>query len=98
MTNRSNTEEVAKAIAFFQASSDAEFLRGVLKAIQPRAAAEARKYSNREPPNPAAITPASIPASQEDAMRTVRSVKDFGQLQSLARAIGRRVEELRSMN
>jgi hypothetical protein len=98
MTSRGGAEEVARAIAFFQTCTDAELLRGVLKAIQPRAAAEARKYSNREPPNPAAIAPALAPGTQEEALRTARTVKDFAQLQSLARAVGRRVEELRGMN
>ena len=98
MTNRDSREEVARAIAYFQGCTDAGLLRGVLKAIQPKAAAAARKFGTREPPNPAAIQPSATPASEEEALHTVRSVKDFAQMQALARAVGRRVEELRSMN
>lgn len=98
MSSRSGSEEVARAIAFFQATTNAELLRGVLKTIQPRAAQEARKFSNREPPNPAAITPAAEPATEAEALATARSVRDFALMQALARAVGRRVEELRQMN
>lgn len=98
MTNRNSKDDVARAIAYFQTATNSEQLRAVLKAIQPRAAAEARKYGNREPPNPAAITAAEEPASEAEAMQTVKAVKDFAQLQAIARAVGRRVEELRSMN
>lgn len=98
MTSASGREEVAKAIAFFASCTDAELLRDVLRQIQPKAAAAARKFSNREPPNPAAIQPAAEPASKDDALKTVRTVIDFAQMQALARAVGRRVEELRSMN
>jgi len=98
MTRSNAAEEVARAIAFFSSSTDAELLRDVLRAIQPRAAAEARKLGSRRPPEPAAVTPAAEPASAEDALQTAKTVRDFALLQALARAVGRRVEELRSMN
>jgi hypothetical protein len=99
MTNRrGNGEDVAKAIAFFQSCTDAALLRDVLKTIQPKAAAAARKFAGREPPNPAAIQAAPAPASEEQALHTVRRIQDFAELQAVARAVGRRVEELRSMN
>ena len=98
MTNRGGSEDVARAIAFFQACTDAGLLRDVLKTIQPKAAAAARKFSRREPPNPASIAPAAMAATEEEALHTVRRVQDFAELQAVARAVGRRVEELRSMN
>lgn len=98
MTNASGREQVARAIAYFEACTDAELLRSVLRQIQPKAAAAARKFSNREPPNPAAIPPAAVAASKDEALRTAQSVKDFAQMQAIARAVGRRVEELRGMN
>jgi hypothetical protein len=98
MTNASSRDDVAKAIAFFASCTDADLLRDVLRQIQPKAAAAARKFSNREPPNPAAIVAAAEPASKDEALRTARTVSDFAQMQALARAVGRRVEELRSMN
>jgi hypothetical protein len=96
MTNA--RDEVARAISFFETCTDAELLRTVLRQIQPKAAAAARKFSNREPPNPAAIPAADVPASKDEALKTAQTVKDFAQMQAIARAVGRRVEELRSMN
>lgn len=98
MTSASGRDQVARAIAYFESCTDAELLRTVLRQIQPKAAAAARKFSNREPPNPAAIMASETAASKDEALRTAQTVKDFAQLQAIARAVGRRVEELRSMN
>ncbi|MGE0687078.1 MAG: hypothetical protein AB7P33_10055 [Dehalococcoidia bacterium] len=98
MTNPSPRDHVARAIAYFEGCTDADLLRTVLRQIQPKAAAAARKFSNREPPNPAAIPPAEVPASKDEALKTAQTVKDFAHMQAIARAVGRRVEELRSMN
>ena len=88
--------DVSRAIAYFAACPDAELLRGVLKTIQPKAAAAVRQaqMKRREVPPPLDIEPSSNAATKEDALRTVRSVQDFAQLQALARAVGRRIEEL----
>jgi hypothetical protein len=89
-------EAVARAIAFFNACDDVDLLQDVLRGIQPRASAEVRRQlaRNREAPPPRDIAPASNPASQDEALKTVRDAGDFGQLQALARAAGRRVESL----
>ena len=89
--------EVAAAIAFFESSDDVEFLLGVLRSIQPRAAAEVRRQERRgrDVPAPLPIVASEPPATREAALQTVRATSDFGQLQALSRAIGRRVEALR---
>jgi hypothetical protein len=90
------TEDVARAIAYFSACPDAELLRGVLKIVQPKAAAAVRQamQQRRDVPPPLDIAASADAATQEQALRTVRSTQDFAQLQALARAVGRRVEEL----
>ena len=89
-------DEVARAIAYFEACPDAEVLRGVLKTIQPKAAAAVRQaqLKRSEVPPPLDIEPASNAATRDEALKTVRAVQDFAQLQALARAVGRRIEEL----
>lgn len=89
-------EDVARAIAYFEACPDAELLRGVLQIIQPKAAAAVRQaqQQRREVPSPLDITPSTNAATQEQALRTVRTTQDFAQLQAMARAVGRRIEEL----
>jgi hypothetical protein len=89
-------DDVARAIAFFNACDDVALLQDVLRGIQPRASAEVRRQlaRNREAPPPREIAPSAALASQEEAVKTVREATDFGQLQALARAAGRRVESL----
>ena len=88
--------DVSRAIAYFQACPDAELLRGVLKTIQPKAAAAVRQaqLKRRDVPPPLDIEPSANAATRADALKTLRSVQDFAQLQALARAVGRRIEEL----
>jgi len=88
--------DVSRAIAFFEACDDRELLQEVLRGIRPRAAAEVRRLSSRgqEPPPPREIGAAPEALTQQQALQTVKDASDFGQLQALARAIGRRVEEL----
>ena len=88
--------DVARALAFFEACEDRELLQEVLRGIRPRAAAEVRRLTSRgqEPPPPREIGAAPEALTQAQALDTVRDTSDFGQLQALARAIGRRVEEL----
>ena len=88
--------DVARALAFFEACDDRELLQEVLRGIRPRAAAEVRRLTSRgqEPPPPREIGAAPEALTQQQALQTVKDTTDFGQLQALARAIGRRVEEL----
>jgi len=89
-------EAVARAIAFFQQTDDVAFLREVLRAVRPRAQAAAMRaeQQGKDAPPPAEIEPSAQPATPAEAMATVRATKDFGKLQALARAAGRRVEEV----
>jgi hypothetical protein len=89
-------DDVARTIAYFAACPDAELLRGVLKTIQPKAAAAVRQaqLKRRDVAPPLEIEPSSTAATKDEALKTVRSVQDFAELQALARAVGRRIEEL----
>ena len=88
--------DVARAIAFFEACDDRELLQEVLRGIRPRAAAEVRRLTSRgkEAPSPREIVAAPEALTEAQALQTVKDTADFGQLQALARAIGRRVEAL----
>lgn len=90
--------DIARAIAFFEQSEDLGFLRDVLRAIRPRAEAAARRYERegREMPPPEVIEASASPADAADALKTIRSTNDFAQLQAMARAAGRRAEQLAS--
>jgi hypothetical protein len=68
----------------------------VQKTIQPNAAAAVRKaqLQRREVPPPLDVEAAASAATKDDALKTVRVVHDVAQLQALARAVGRRIEEL----
>lgn len=90
-------EDIARALAFFEQSRDERLLEEVLHAIQPRAAAAVRRYQQRgrQIPAPEEIAPAPNPATEEEALQTLRSDLEFGQLQAIARAAGRRLEALR---
>jgi hypothetical protein len=89
-------QDVARAIACFEATEDVGFLRDVLRAIRPKAEAAALQAARRgkSPPQPQDIEPAREPATPAQAIATVRATKDFGLLQGMARAAGRRAEEL----
>jgi len=88
--------DVAGAIAFFESTTDLALLHEVLRTIRPRASAEVRRYerAGRPVPSPDAGAAAADPAGQTEALQTVRSTKDFAQIQALARAVGRRIEAL----
>jgi hypothetical protein len=88
--------DIARAIACFEASDDVAFLRDVLRAIRPKAEAAALQAAQRgkDMPAPGAIAPATDAATPAQALATVRATKDFALLQSMARAAGRRAEEL----
>ena len=91
-----NRDEIERALAFFESTTDVRLLRETLRAIRPRAARAVASFERRgQPvPPPREISPASEAATQADALRTVSVVSDFGELQALARTIGRRIEAL----
>src|SRR5688572_14955591 len=91
-------EEVAAALAFFASSQDLELLRKTLLIIRPKAARAVNTYARtrRDVPQPADVQPTDRAATQDEALRTIRSVTDFGELQALSRVIGKRVEQLQS--
>jgi hypothetical protein len=89
-------DAVARAIACFETSDDEAFLRDVLRTIRPRAegaALRAMKQGRVAPP-PREVAASALPASPKEAMATVRATRDFGLLQAMARAAGRRAEAL----
>jgi hypothetical protein len=88
--------DIGRAIAFFESTDDLDLLREVLRAIRPRASAAVRRHerSRQAVPSPDEISPSAEPAARSEALRTVRSIEDFGQLQAISRAVGRRIEAL----
>ncbi len=91
-------EAVARAIAFFQSTDDGRLLRRLLVEIAPRARRRIERYMQRggegSVPQPADVPPATVTADEAEAVRTLEAATDFALLQAMARAIGRRVEEL----
>lgn len=89
---------VAEAVAFFENCDDRELLMGVIRDVAPRArkmsTAAGLKLGDENVPGPADIAPADQPASKAAALETVRKTDDFPLLQALARAAGRRIEQL----
>jgi hypothetical protein len=92
-------DEVARAIAFFEATEDIELLRRILGQVAPRAAREVRRLLQRRGeagiPEPALIAPSAQVADQAEAIRTLDLTTDFALLQAMSMAIGKRIEELR---
>jgi hypothetical protein len=92
-------ERAARAIACFEASTNAEFLMSVIREVAPRArrmSSEAGiKLGDDNVPGPADVTVDGAAATLDEALDTARTLADFPLLQALARAAGRRVEELR---
>jgi hypothetical protein len=94
----SSEQDVGRALAFFDACNDLPLLLSVLRGIRPRAAQEVGRFerTGRAVPPPAKVAAAPEAASREEALRTVRALRDFALLQAVSRRIGRRVEELQS--
>lgn len=94
----SERDDVARAIAFFDACEDVPFLRRTLSDIAPRARSLVARYiaarNEDAVPPPAVVPHTPIAAAREDAVRILRTTNDFALLQAMTRAIGRRVEEL----
>lgn len=91
-------DDLAGAIAYFEACEDIELLRDLIRSVRPRAAAAVGRFekAGKEPPPPASVPAARKPASREQAVRLLRSTPDFAVMQALARAAGRRLEQLLS--
>lgn len=92
----SQREDVARAMAFFEASDDVSLLHELLGEIAPKAKRivgqlMARGDEDAIPP-PADLRPARDAANQQQALKTLRAVNDFALLQVIARTIGQRIE------
>lgn len=94
----SSREQVARAIAFFDAAADPALLHELIEDAAPRAkravAAFIRRGGEDSIPPPAEIGPAKDPATAREAAATLRATDDFALLQALTRAIGRRIEAI----
>jgi hypothetical protein len=92
----SQREDVARAMAFFEASDDIAMLHEITGEIAPRVKRMVGKMlangSEESIPPPADLRPAREAASQDEALSTLQSTHDFALLQVLARSIGRRIE------
>ena len=93
MTQR---EDVARALAFFEETEDVMLLHRLLAEVAPRARRMVGQLlaegGDEAIPPPAELRAARSPATQEQALKTLRTVNDFALLQVLTRAIGQRVE------
>ncbi|MEO9256619.1 MAG: hypothetical protein ABI305_13850, partial [Tepidiformaceae bacterium] len=92
----SQREDVARAMAFFEASDDVSLLHELLGEVAPRAKRMvgqlmARGDEDAIPP-PADLRPARDAADKQQALKTLRGVNDFALLQVMARSIGQRIE------
>lgn len=91
-------QQVARAIAYFEQSSDPAELHSVLEGLAPRArriVGDLLHAGGEDAiPAPADLSASRDVASASEALQTAREVADFSLLQSLARAIGRRAEAL----
>ncbi|MCC6381563.1 MAG: hypothetical protein IT304_03595 [Dehalococcoidia bacterium] len=91
-------EDVARAMAFFEATNEIGLLHQLTAELAPRARRLVADYLQRgsedDIPAPAELRPARQPATREAAARTVRTTNDFALLQVLARSIGQRIEAI----
>jgi len=91
-------EDVARAMAFFETTDDVALLHQLVVEIAPRAKKLVGQLLARgtedDIPPPAELRPAREAASQDAAVKTLRTTGDFALLQVLARAIGRRIEAI----
>ena len=92
-------DRAARAITFYEECDDLDTLREALAAAAPRArqmvGALLRSGKEEAIPGPADIEPDNMPATREEALATIRSVKDFAILQAITRSIGNQAEALR---
>ena len=90
--------EIARAVAFFEASDDVALLRRALAEVAPKAAALVRRQMQRggevSIPTPSPVRASPDAATEAEAMQTLQATSSLADLQALTRAIGRRVESL----
>lgn len=93
MTQR---EDIAQALAFFETTDDVTLLHQLLAEVAPRARRMVGQLlaegGDEAIPPPAELRAARATATQEQAIKTLRTVNDFALLQVLSRTIGQRVE------
>ena len=91
-------EQVARAVAFFEASDDMALLRASLEESAPRVkrlvAGFLQRGTEEAIPPPADVRAAREPATPEEAVQCLRTMQDFSLLQSMTRAIGQRIETM----
>jgi hypothetical protein len=89
-------EDTARALAFFEDADDIMLLHQLLAEVAPRARRMVGELlaggGDEAIPPPAELRAARAPATQEQALKTLRTVNDFALLQVLTRTIGQRVE------
>lgn len=94
-------EAVARALAHFEASDDAVLLHQLIAELAPRVRKMVAKLLATEGedgiPPPADLRAARTAAPKAEALKTLRNTDDFALLQVLARAIGRRIEDLETV-
>jgi hypothetical protein len=91
-------EQVARALAFFEACDDPSLLHRVLEEAAPRAkrmvASYLAKGAEDSIPGPADLRGARESAGQDEALKTLQGLNDFPLFQVLTRAIGQRIEAI----
>jgi hypothetical protein len=91
-------EEAARAIAYYEATEDMAALRSALEEAAPRVkrmvAGFLRRGTEETIPPPADLRGAREPADARAALATLLAAQDFSLLQTITRAIGRRIETL----
>ena len=94
-------EQVAAALAYFEECDDVMLLHRLVGEIAPRARKAVANLiaSNGDDgvPPPADLRSAREPGPAAEALKILRATNDFSLLQVLARAIGRRVEDLETV-
>lgn len=93
-----NREGVARALAYFEGCDDMGVLRGALEDVAPTVKQMVGRLLRKGPegaiPGPAELRGAREAASRDEALGTLLATDDFPLLQTLTRAIGRRIEAL----
>lgn len=100
MTDRQR-EAVAGALAYFESCDDVMLLHRLVGEIAPRARKAVAKLiaANGDDgvPPPADLRAAKVALTESEALKALRATNDFPLLQVMARAIGRRVEDLETV-
>ncbi|MEO8539190.1 MAG: hypothetical protein ABI577_05570 [bacterium] len=91
-------EETARAIAYYETSEDMAALRAALEEAAPRVKRMVGTFlkqgTEETIPGPADLRGAKDAATATQALQTLRKMQDFALLQSITRAVGRRIETL----